>query len=148
MFLPVTPASTLWRELRDEARGQGPRGRQVIAVAGGDGAGKTMFADNLARVFAEGGSAVFRASIDGFHRPRVERYALGRNSPEGFYRDSYDYSTFRRVLVDPFRGGGTPDAGFQLAVHDVERDEPVESEWVTAPRDAVLIVDGIFFASP
>ena len=56
------------------------------------------------------GRAVFRASIDGFHRPRAERYARGRDSPEGFYRDSFDYSLFRRVLVEPFRDG-TADAG-------------------------------------
>lgn len=148
MFLPVTPASTLWRGLRDEMRSHGPRGRQIIAVDGADGAGKTMFADNLARVFAEDGSAVVRASVDGFHRPRVDRYARGRTSPEGFYRDSYDYSTFRRVLLDSFRGGANTDTGFQLAAFDVTRDEPVESEWVTAPRDAVLIVDGIFLHRP
>ena len=101
-------------------------------------------------MFAEDGSAVFRASIDGFHRPRVERYARGRTSPEGFYRDSYDYATFRRVLIDPFRDGGQTGAstGFQLAAFDVHRDAPVGSEWVTAPRDAVLVVDGIFLHRP
>lgn len=147
-MLPVTPASTLWRSLRDEVRQHYRRGRIMVAVDGEDGAGKTMFADNLAAVFAEDGSSVFRASIDGFHRPRVERYAMGRTSPEGYYRDSYDYATFRRVLIDPFRGGATADAGFQLAAFDVHRDEPVASEWVTAPRDAVLIVDGIFLHRP
>ncbi|SBS74581.1 uridine kinase [uncultured Microbacterium sp.] len=147
-MLPVTPASTLWRDLRDEVRQHYRGGRILVAVDGEDGAGKTVFADNLAAVFAEDGSAVFRASIDGFHRPRAERYVRGRTSPEGYYRDSYDYATFRRVLVDPFRGGATADAGFQLAVFDVDRDEPVASEWVTAPRDAVLIVDGIFLHRP
>ena len=148
MRLPVTPASTLWRSLRDEVRRDYPRGRVMIAVDGEDGAGKTRFADNLATVFAEDGSAVFRASIDGFHRPRQERYARGRTSPEGFYADSYDYATFRRVLIDPFRSGAVADTGFQLTAFDVTRDEPVASEWVTAPRDAVLIVDGIFLHRP
>lgn len=147
-MLPVTPASTLWRDLRDEVRQHYRGGRILVAVDGEDGAGKTVFADNLAAVFPEDGSAVFRASIDGFHRPRAERYVRGRTSPGGYYRDSYDYATFRRVLVDPFRGGATADAGFQLAVFDVDRDEPVASEWVTAPRDAVLIVDGIFLHRP
>ena len=122
----------------------------IIAVDGIDGAGKTVFADALAEVFAEGGSAVFRASIDDFHRPRVERYARGRRSPEGFYRDSFDYSTFRRVLIDPFREGGQTGAstGFQLAAFDLERDTAVEAAWTTAPRDAVLIVDGVFLHRP
>lgn len=147
-MLPVTPASTLWRGLRDEVRQHYRRGRILLGVDGADGAGKTMFADNLAAVFAEDGSVVFRASVDGFHRPRSARYARGRASAEGFYRDSYDYATFRRVLIDPFRGEATVEAGFQLAAFDVDRDEPVGSEWVTAPRDAVLIVDGIFLHRP
>ncbi|KAA9151395.1 uridine kinase [Microbacterium lushaniae] len=146
MRLPTTPATTLLRGLRDEVRQHYRAGRVIVAVDGVDGAGKTVFADRLAEVFAEQGGAVFRASIDGFHRPRAERYARGRTSPEGYYRDSFDYATFRRVLIDPFRTGGS--AGFQLAAHDVARDAPVASEWVTAPRDAVLIVDGVFLHRP
>ncbi|GAA1468548.1 uridine kinase [Microbacterium thalassium] len=150
MRLPITPTTTLWRELRDAVRTRLRGGRVIIAVDGVDGAGKTVFADGFAKILAEDGSSVFRASIDGFHRPRSERYARGRRSPEGFYRDSYDYSTFRRVLIDPFRDGAqtSGSTGFQLAVFDVHRDVPVESEWETAPVDAVLVVDGIFLHRP
>jgi uridine kinase len=150
MRLPITPTTTLWRELRDEVRHLYPAGRVIVAVDGLDGAGKTTFADGLAEVFAEDGAEVFRASIDGFHRPRAERYARGRRDPEGFYRDSYDYATFRRVLIDPFRDGSQTAAttGFQLSAFDVARDAPVESQWVTAPLDAVLVVDGIFLHRP
>lgn len=150
MRLPVTPTTTLWRELRDRVRRRYAAGRVIVAVDGLDGAGKTVFADGLAEVFAETGDAVFRASIDGFHRPRAERYLRGRRSPEGFYRDSYDYPTFRRVLIDPFRDGAQTagTTGFQLAAFDVARDAPVESQWVTAPLDAVLVVDGIFLHRP
>ena len=150
MRLPVTPTTTLWRELRDRVRRRYPAGRVIVAIDGLDGAGKTVFADGLAEVFAETGDAVFRAGIDGFHRPRGERYNRGRRSPEGFYRDSYDYATFRRVLIDPFRDGAQTagTTGFQLAAFDVARDAPVESQWVTAPLDAVLVVDGIFLHRP
>ncbi len=150
MAVPVTPVSTLWRELRDEVRRKYRGGRVLLAVDGIDGAGKSVFADGLAEVFAEAGSTVFRSSIDGFHRPRSERYARGRRSPEGFYRDSFDYPTFRRVLIDPFREGWQTAAtiGFQLEAFDVSRDAPVESAWVAAPLDAVLIVDGIFLHRP
>lgn len=149
MRLPVTPVTTLWRALRDEAL-QGRAGRVVLAVDGVDGAGKTVFADGLAEIFSEDGVAVYRASIDDFHRPRAERYARGRGSPEGFYRDSYDYPTFRRVLLDPFRDGAQTagSTGFQLDAFDLRRDAPVAAQWVTAPRDAVLIVDGIFLHRP
>ncbi|MDQ7880050.1 uridine kinase [Microbacterium sp. QXD-8] len=150
MRLPVTPTTTLWRELRDRVRRHNAGGRVIVAVDGLDGAGKTVFADGLAEVFAETGDAVFRASTDGFHRPRSERYLRGRHSPEGFYRDSFDYATFRRVLIDPFRDGAQTagTTGFQLAAFDVVRDAPVESQWVTAPLDAVLVVDGVFLHRP
>ena len=149
MRLPITPVTTLWRALRDEAR-RGRAGRVILAVDGIDGAGKTVFADGLADAFAEEGVAVYRASIDDFHRPRAERYARGRRSPEGFYLDSYDYATFRRVLLDPFRDGAQTagSTGFQLDAFDLRRDAPVAAQWVTAPRDAVLIVDGIFLHRP
>ncbi|MGN8553975.1 UNVERIFIED_CONTAM: uridine kinase [Microbacterium sp. SLM126] len=150
MRLPITPVTTLWRELRDEVRRRYPGGRVIVAIDGVDGAGKTTFADGLAEVFAEKGAAVYRASIDGFHRPRSERYARGRTSPDGFYRDSFDYATFRRVLIDPFRDGAQTSGatGFQLSAFDVARDAVEESQWVTAPRDALLVVDGIFLHRP
>lgn len=150
MRLPITPVTTLWRELRDDLRRRYPGGRVIVAVDGVDGAGKTTFADGFAEVLAETGASVCRASIDGFHRPRAERYLRGRTSPEGFYLDSYDYATFRRVLIDPFRDGAQTSGttGFQLAAFDVARDAVVESQWVTAPRDAVLVVDGVFLHRP
>jgi uridine kinase len=149
MRLPTTPVTTLQRGVRDEVRRWFPAGRVIVGVDGVDGSGKTTFADSLAQVFREDGSAVFRASMDDFHRPRVERYAMGRRSPEGFYRDSYDEATLRRVLIDPFRDAHTAGTtGFQLAAFDLARDAPVEARWVTAPQDAVLIVDGIFLQRP
>lgn len=146
MRLPTTPVTSLQRALRDEVRQNHPAGRVILAVDGVDGAGQTAFADGLGEVFAEEGAAVFRASMAGFHRPRAERLARGADSAEGYYRDTYDIATFRRVLIDPFRTPG--GAGFQLAAFDVARDEPLEAQWRTAPRDAVLIVDGVFLHRP
>ena len=39
MALPVTPVSTLWRDLRDEVRRQYRGGRVILGVDGVDGAG-------------------------------------------------------------------------------------------------------------
>ncbi|MCU1544438.1 MAG: uridine kinase [Microbacteriaceae bacterium] len=122
------------------------KGRTIIAIDGVDVAGTSAFADDLAGAMRVAGQTVFRASIQGFHRPRVDRYARGRDSPEGYYRDSYDYLTFRRTLVEPFRMGGS--AGFVPAAFDVRRDAKVEPTWLTGPADAVLIVDGVFLNRP
>ncbi|WOQ68668.1 uridine kinase [Microbacterium limosum] len=150
MRLPVTARTSVLRALRDEVRARCPRGRVVLAVDGVDGAGKTIFADGLAEAFAEEGTDVFRASIEGFHRPRAERPTRGEDSGRGRYEDSYDYSSFRRVLIDPFREGSRTAAsiGFQLAAWDAVRDAPVEARWVTGPADAVLVVDGVFLHRP
>ncbi|HEY2644216.1 MAG TPA: uridine kinase [Galbitalea sp.] len=117
-------------------------GRTIIAVDGPDGAGKTRFADNLADELRVGPRAVFRASVDDFHNPRAVRYARGRDSAEGFYRDSFDYRTFKRVLIEPFRIGRI--GSFVPAAFDVRSDQPVEPKWLSGPDDAILIVDGIF----
>ena len=146
MRLPTTPVTTLLRSLRDEARQHYRVGRVVLAVDGVDGAGQAEFADGLAEAFAEDGAAVYRASMDAFQRPRAERNAHGGSPAEGPSSHIYDDATLRRVLIDPFRTGGS--TGFQLTAFDVARDTPVEPQWVTAPRDAVLIVDGMFLHRP
>lgn len=140
----MNPTTALLQELRAEALQHYRRGRRILAVDGRDAAGKTTFADALAAVFAEAGDEVYRASIDDFHRPRAERYARGRTSPEGFYQDSYDDDAFRRLLVDPFRAGGE----FRLAAFDLDADAPVAAPAQSAGPDAILIVDGLFLHRP
>jgi uridine kinase len=117
-------------------------GRTMIAIDGIDGAGKTRFSRDFATRLGRSGHAVFHASINDFHRPRTARYQQGRDSAHGFYHDAYDYDLFRRVLVNPFKLGGS--TGFVTAAFDVARDAPIQSEWQTGPQDATLIVDGLF----
>lgn len=136
----------LLEQLRDEFLHNYGRGRRILAIDGPDGAGKTRLADDLALAFSRIQVDVFRASIDDFHAPRDVRHARGRLSPEGYYDDAFDYSLLRRVLVEPFRMGGS--AGFQLAAFDLALDAPREAEWATAGPDAVLIVDGVFLQRP
>lgn len=121
-------------------------GRTLFGIDGPDASGKTTFADDLALAFHRAGLVAVRASMDDFHRPRTDRYRAGRYSGEGYYRDAYDFALFRRVLADPFRTGGS--TGFQLRGFDLDRDVPFESDWTTAPADAVLIVDGHFLQGP
>ena len=80
-----------------------------VGVDGVDGVGKTVFADMLGRAIEANGRAVIRASVDGFHNPRKERYRRGRDSPVGFYLDSFDYAGLKKVLLDPLGPGGSRD---------------------------------------
>lgn len=138
--------SAVIKELADEILHNYSEGRVIIAVDGVDGAGKTEFAGALAAQLGIGHRAVFRASIDDFHQPRARRYARGKDSPEGFYRDSYDYPTFKRMLTEPFRTGWI--GSFNLAAFDLKRDLPFQPVWSSGPKDAILIVDGIFLNRP
>ncbi|WP_309614956.1 uridine kinase [Salinibacterium sp.] len=142
----TTARRDLLDSLSDEFLHNSGKGRTLLAIDGIDGVGKSTFADALATRLGRGGHSVFRASIDNFHRPREDRHLRGVDSAEGFYRDSFDYALFRRVLIEPFKMGGS--AGFVTSAFDVERDTPVSMEWETGPRDATLIVDGIFLNRP
>jgi uridine kinase len=113
-----------------------------VAVDGVDGAGKTHFADELAEVLSGRGRPVVRASVDGFHHPREVRHRHGRGSPEGYFRDSYDYPRMIELLLDPLGPGGS--GRYVRAVYDVHAESPVRVAPETAAPDAVLVLDGIF----
>ncbi len=117
-----------------------------VAIDGIDGAGKTTLGDELRDALAPSGRPILRATVDGFHHPRAVRYRLGKGSPEGFYRDSYDYATLQAVLLDPLGPGG--DGRFRRAVFDVDADLPVEAPVERAPPRAILLFDGMFLHRP
>ena len=137
------PLDTRWtalvRQLADRIVGLSPGNRILVAIDGVDGAGKTTLANALAAQVA-GRRPVVRASIDDFHRPAVERWARGRDSPEGFFRDSFDYDGLAKVLLDPFRAGSE----ILTAIHDVVADAPRSVSAGVPAQNAVLILDGIF----
>lgn len=130
----------------DEILGNYRRGRIAIGVDGRTASGTTTFADDLAREFERRGLATARASLDDFLNPAEHRHRRGRHSPEGFYRDAYAYDVFRRVLIEPFRMGGS--AAFVTAAYDRVREVPLEPKWRTGPDDMFLIVDGGFLDRP
>jgi uridine kinase len=146
MALQVLSKSEVIAALSDEILHNYGKGRAIVAVDGLDGAGKTVFADALAAQLGVGHRAVFRASIDDFHQSRARRYARGADSPEGFYRDSFDYPTFKRMLTEPFRTGWI--GSFNLRAFDLKRDVPFQPVWSSGPEDAILVVDGIFLNRP
>lgn len=117
-----------------------------VAVDGIDGAGKTIFANELAGVLRERDRLVIRASADGFHHPREIRYRRGRASPLGYYLDSFDYARLRSLLLDPLSPGGT--GSYVPAVHDVASERMVDIEPQQAPDGSILVFDGVFVHRP
>jgi uridine kinase len=117
-----------------------------VAIDGVDGAGKTHFADELAEVLGASGRSVIRASVDGFHNPRSIRYRQGRDSPEGFFEDSYDYEQLKAVLLDPLSPGGS--GHYRAAVFDHRSDRAVSPPSRVASPGDILVFDGIFLHRP
>ncbi|HYF23358.1 MAG TPA: hypothetical protein VD929_08175 [Caulobacteraceae bacterium] len=119
-------------------------GRTIrVAVDGRTAAGKTTLAGELAAAI---GARAIRASLDGFHRPRAERWARGRGSAVGYYEDARDYGAVRRLLLDPLGPGG--DGLYQTGCFDLENDRPAEGAPLGAAPGSVLIVDGTFLQRP
>jgi len=117
-----------------------------VAIDGPTAAGKTVLADELATAFAARGRPTIRASVDGFHNPRRERYSDDLPTAESYYRLSFDYDALRRELLDPLGPDGR--RRYRSAVFDLGEDAPVIVDQLAAPDDAVLLFDGVMLLRP
>jgi uridine kinase len=117
-----------------------------VAVDGITAVGKTTFADQLADAVLATGRPSARVTMDGFHHPRSTRYQQGRESPDGYYEDAYDFAALRRELLDPLGPGGA--LRYRTAIIDLAADVPVSAPSQPADPRLVLIVDGSFLQRP
>ena len=113
-----------------------------VAIDGRTASGKTTLADELAAELRDRGRSVIRTSVDGFHKPRAERYRRGRLSPEGYLDDARDWGAVQDELLRPLGPGGTLE--YRTETFDLERDVPVERPARLADPNMILIVDGTF----
>ena len=113
-----------------------------VAIDGPDCAGQEAMAEELEPLLEKSGRQVIRATIDGFHRPKVERAAKGAESPEGYFHDSFQYPAMRSALLDPLGPGGSLE--LRRAVFNFRTDGPVDSPVETAAPDAILLFEGLF----
>ena len=109
----------------------------LVAVDGVDGSGKTTFAARLAAAYED--RPVVVVHEDDFLNPRRVRYRLGRDSPEGFFLDTYDLPALVANVLDPL-----PQGRITPAVFDHRADAPVVAEPVAVPAGGVVIVEGMF----
>lgn len=113
-----------------------------VGVDGVDGAGKTVFAAELADALRQAGREVVPVSLDDFHHVRVVRYRRGRTSSEGFWLDSFDYRRFAAEVLEPLGPGGS--RRYRPRGHDLATDEVLDGPLHLASEGAVLVVDGLF----
>jgi len=111
-----------------------------VGIDGPDGSGKTTLRQELAEVLRTRGFDVIEATLDDFHPPRVVRYAMGRDSWEGYWAGAFDYELLTSDLLAPLGPRGT--LRYRTKAHDLETDARVEGGWLDADPRAILLVDG------
>lgn len=107
-----------------------------------DGSGKTTFAGELATALRTSGRPDVVISADRFLNPRAIRHRRGRDSPFGFWLDSYDLDALERDALAPFGPGG--DGRYRDAAIDPARDLPLTPPRQQAPTGTVAVVEGLF----
>src|SRR3954465_9602779 len=109
------------------------RGRWMVAIAGGPGAGKSTVAEGLASRVP--GAVV--VPMDGYHLPRAELTADGlarRGAP-----DTFDPEGLRADLLHLREAGGGLFPSFDHAVQD-----PQPGAVVVPPGCPLVIVEGLY----
>lgn len=118
----------------------------LVGVDGIDAAGKTTLADELANILRSSPRQIIRASIDGFHLPKEVRYRRGKDSPIGYYLDSFDYPAVLRNLIAPLLPGGSRE--YRTHIFDYVSNVSSMEEPHIAKEDSILVMDGIFLFRP
>jgi uridine kinase len=117
-----------------------------VAIDGLDGAGKTFLANELYDLMKKNNIPAITSSIDRFHNKKKIRYNLGESSPEGYYKDSFNYDLLLENLLTPLMR--SEDIMVRSSGFDLKSDEPVEEGPSNITPDTVLIFDGIFLGRP
>jgi uridine kinase len=122
--------------------------RLRVAIDGRTGAGKTSFGHELGAAIRSIGRPTLRASLDDFKHPWRDARERGydRLTGEGYYRNAYDFGSAVDLLLVP--AGREGNGEVVLCAHDPLTGVDHRSTFVTAPDDAVLIVDSVFALRP
>jgi uridine kinase len=116
--------------------------RALVAVDGGDGSGKTTFAEHLAAALRGADRATLVIHVDDFMHVRHVRHQRGRTSPVGYLEDSYDYASLTERVLEPLSRTGT--GAYRAACVDRLRDVPITPPVEHADPTAITIVEGLF----
>jgi uridine kinase len=109
-----------------------------VGLDGPSAAGKSTLADRLAGALrSRTGRVVIRAELDHFMAMVADPDAWPYDSPRNFYSAARDDRAVRDLLLVPLGPGG--DRRYRTA--------PAQP-YAWAPRDAILVADGVFLQRP
>lgn len=113
--------------------------RILIGIDGVDTAGKTSLANELTNLIHN--RQVIRLSIDGFHNSRQIRYKKGDLSPDGYYRDSFNYDFLINNVLTPLVNH---ENKITSKIFNFINNEKIQQEQTTVSKNALIIFDGVF----
>ncbi len=122
------------------------KGEEVLMVGidGVDASGKTRFAGKLSEELRKRNHKVIEGSMDGFHNPRKIRYQRGRDSSEGYYRDSFNIEALKNHLLEPLQNG----LPHRTKIFNYRSDSPIDTPQRESPQTAILVFEGVFCLRP
>jgi len=116
----------------------------LVGIDGFDGAGKTYMADEIhSNLMTKTKRKSVRISIDEFHNSKRNRYKKGKNSPEGFYQDSYNYEKFIKYVIEPLKSEAEEKV-ITTAAFDCENDCDIDGKRIKISNNSIVLIDGIF----
>lgn len=140
-----TQVDSLFRYLSEVILGHKKKLPVLVGIDGVDASGKTTLADKLAAYLEKSNRQIIRASIDGFHNPSSVRYRQGRESPDGYYQDSFNHELIIEKLLRPLSTG---NLRFREKAFDYRSDKEVSAPDKKAEKGAILVMDGVFLFRP
>lgn len=118
----------------------------VVAIDGFDAAGKTRLSKELVFPLRRKGRQVLPVSLDDYQNPTQVRYRRGRNSPEGYYYDSFNYEAFIENVLKPLRDDG--NRRIRRTLFSISTNMEINSDYESVNEDAIVLCDGIFLMRP
>ena len=113
---------------------------------GRSGVGKSTFGAALVQTLVDQGRPACCVHLDDFHHPREKRYARGRYSAEGYYRDARDLEALVSMCLTPLGPDGS--GRYAAASFDLEKDQRIEPNWRSATPGEIVVVEGTFLLRP
>jgi uridine kinase len=132
--------SELFSKIVDAIESRKGDGVFMVGIDGVDAAGKTTFAARLSEELKMRNNNVIEASMDGFHNPREIRYKMGKDSPEGYYRDSFNVNAVKVLLIEPLTDGRL----YQTQAFDYKTNLATPFAGTLADPGAILVFEGVF----
>lgn len=118
----------------------------LVAIDGLDTAGKTRITKELVFPLRKSRRQIVTVSLDNFRNPTQVVYRRGKESPEGYYYDAFNYDAFVEAVLNPLQEGG--NRKIRPTLINLSSTPEIEPEYINITEDAIVLCDGVFLMRP